>query len=146
MIDSGKANFVFNNVPDGVPVYIVLKHRNSIETWSRYAATSFALLFEEHFLPFTSFLNYSFTSSGSTAHGNNLLLVDTGPNKYAVYNGDVNQDQTIDASDLSQVENDAAVSLSGYVTSDVTGDDFTDAADLSIVENNVALGVSVITP
>ncbi len=65
---------------------------------------------------------------------------------YALYSGDVNQDGTIDAGDLSHVENDAANSLSGYFPSDVTGDDFVDAGDLSIVENNSALGVNAVTP
>ncbi len=59
---------------------------------------------------------------------------------------DINQYGTIDASDLSAVENDATSSLSGYLTSDLTGDDIVDAGDLSIVENNSILGVSVITP
>ncbi|MBK7159810.1 MAG: hypothetical protein IPH77_15065 [Ignavibacteria bacterium] len=58
----------------------------------------------------------------------------------------MNQDGTIDAADISSVENDAANSLSGYESSDVTGDDFVDAGDVSIVENNVALGINVITP
>lgn len=144
--DSGTANFIFNNVPDGVPVYIQLKHRNSIETWSRYSPFSFAILFEDYFLPFTSFLKYDFTLSTSFAHGGNIVLVDTGPSKFAIYSGDVNQDETIDGSDLSQVENDAENSLSGYVQSDVTGDDFTDASDLSIIINNAALGVNAVIP
>ena len=59
---------------------------------------------------------------------------------------DVNKDDIIDGGDLSQVENDAGLTLSGYVSSDVTGDDFVDAADISVVENNVANGVIVLSP
>ncbi|MBK7160943.1 MAG: hypothetical protein IPH77_20965 [Ignavibacteria bacterium] len=48
--------------------------------------------------------------------------------------------------DPSAVDNDAAESLSGYVSTDVNGDDFVDAGDVSIVDNNAALSVSVIAP
>ena len=47
---------------------------------------------------------------------------------------------------LSLVENDVSNSVSGYVPADFNGDDFADASDLSIVENNAAIGVSAITP
>ena len=76
----------------------------------------------------------------------NQKHVDTSPNKYAIYGGDINQDGTIDASDVSSVDNDAYNSLSGYVNTDVTGDDFVDAQDVSIVDNNAFNSVSVITP
>ncbi|MBK7159720.1 MAG: hypothetical protein IPH77_14580 [Ignavibacteria bacterium] len=66
--------------------------------------------------------------------------------KYCIYSGDVNQDGIIDASDLSEVDNDAFNSLSGYVRTDVTGDDFVDAEDVSIVDNNAYNSVSVIRP
>ena len=65
---------------------------------------------------------------------------------YGIYSGDVYQDGTNDASDLSLVENDVSNSVSGYVPADFNGDDFADASDLSIVENNAAIGVSAITP
>ncbi|MBL0108694.1 MAG: hypothetical protein IPP52_15790 [Ignavibacteria bacterium] len=63
-----------------------------------------------------------------------------------MYSGDVNQDGIADATDVSAVDNDAAVSLSGYVKTDVTGDNFVDAADASIVDNNSFYSVSVIRP
>ena len=58
----------------------------------------------------------------------------------------MNQDGTVDASDLSETYNDANNSLSGYVSTDVTGDDFVDATDMSLVDNNTFNSVSVITP
>jgi len=63
-----------------------------------------------------------------------------------MYGGDINQDGIIDAGDVSEVENDAANSVSGYVQTDVTGDDTVDASDVSLVENNAVNSVSVITP
>ena len=86
------------------------------------------------------------TSILSRAYGSNQIQIDNSPVKFGLYSGDINQDGTIDAGDLSGVENDAANSVSGYVSTDLNGDDFVDGSDLSIVENNVALGVSVITP
>ena len=145
--DSGKADFAFSSVPDGVPVFLQITHRNSIETWSRKPSSGFFnILFSTHFQAFTSFLKFDFSLSPGTAFGSNQKHVDTSPNKYAIYGGDINQDGTIDASDVSSVDNDAYNSLSGYVNTDVTGDDFVDAQDVSIVDNNAFNSVSVITP
>ncbi|MBL8008249.1 MAG: hypothetical protein JNJ56_12020, partial [Ignavibacteria bacterium] len=59
----------------------------------------------------------------------------------------VNQDGIIDASDLSLVENDVALSIDGCrMPTDINGDFIVDAGDLSIVENNSTIGLSVITP
>ncbi len=50
----GKSNFAFNNIPTGQSFYIVVKHRNSIETWSSGIQS------------FTSdILNYNFTLTAS---------------------------------------------------------------------------------
>ena len=88
-------------------------------------------------------MQYDFTTSSSQAYGNNLLLMGT---KFTIYSGDINQDEIIDATDLSEVDNDAYNSVSGYVRTDLTGDDFVDAQDLSIVDNNAFNSVSVIRP
>ena len=66
--------------------------------------------------------------------------------KFAFYSGDLNRVGAIDASYLSEVDNDAENSLSDYVKTDVNGDDFVDSADLSIVENNALLGIFVVNP
>ncbi|MBK7253023.1 MAG: hypothetical protein IPI04_03670 [Ignavibacteria bacterium] len=133
--NGGNGNFEFDNTDNFVDYYIQVKHRNSIETWS------------SNTIQFTSQYNsYQFSSAASQAYGDNMIQVDETPVRFAFFSGDVNQDGTIDAADISSVENDAANSLSGYESSDVTGDDFVDAGDVSIVENNVALGINVITP
>ena len=122
--------FTFNNVSNG-NYYIRLVHRNCIETWS---AVPQALS------------NYDLTSSASQAYGNNLKQVDNSPIRFAIFSGDVNQDGTIDASDLSETDNDAFSSLSGYVRTDVTGDNYVDAGDVSIVDNNAYNSVSAVVP
>lgn len=129
---SGNAVLNFPHVSSG-NYYLVVKHRNSIETWSA-AGIYFASGSE---------VNYDFSTLNLQAYGNNMKLKGT---KWCIYSGDTNQDGIVDASDLSSTENDAVNSVSGYVLTDVTGDDYVDADDLSIVENNSTLGVTVIAP
>ena len=86
------------------------------------------------------------SSSVLQAYGSNMIQVEVSPVRYAIYSGDINQDGTVDASDVSDADNDSYNSVSGYVRTDVTGDDFVDAGDVSIVDNNAYNSVSVITP
>ncbi len=133
---AGTGTYTFLNAINGQPYYVELKHRNSIETWS-YTAISFT----------GDILNYNFTDFIIKAYGGNLkLIIGSSPIKYGIFSGDVNQDGTIDASDVSEVDNDANTGLSGYVKTDVTGDDFVDAGDVSIVDNNAFNSVSTVTP
>ena len=128
----GKADFTFNSAANGTPYYIDVKHRNSIETWSA-GGNSFV----------SNSMTYDFTNAATKAYGGNMKLMGT---KWTMFSGDENQDATIDASDLSDADNDALNSVSGYVPTDVTGDDFVDAGDVSIIDNNATISVSVITP
>lgn len=132
---SGTGTFFFPNAQNGKSYYLQLSHRNSIETWS-VITSSFT----------DGSLTYNFSDEITKAFGNNMKLVNIMPVVFAIIGGDINQDGTIDASDLSAAENDASNSVSGYIPTDVTGDDFVDAGDLSIVENNASLGVSAVTP
>ena len=75
-----------------------------------------------------------------------MIQVDNSPVKYAIYGGDADRDNNIDASDISMIDNDASNSLSGYVVSDLTGDDFVDTDDLSIVDNNSYNAIGIIRP
>ncbi|MBK6772349.1 MAG: FG-GAP repeat protein [Ignavibacteria bacterium] len=127
--------FRFSGAPNGT-YFLAVKHRNSIGTWSATGVS----------LTIGSTVNYDMTSSASQSYGNNLIQVDNSPVRYAIFSGDVNQDGIVDASDLSEADNDALNSLSGYVRTDVTGDDFVDAADVSIIDNNSFNSVSVVTP
>ncbi len=111
--------------------YIVVKHRNSIETWS-----SSPQYFEES-------INYDFTSFSSQAYGNNQTPVN---GKYCIFSGDENQDGAIDVSDNIDEFNDANLFASGYVKTDVDGDKFVDASDMIITYNNSLNFVSMISP
>ncbi|MBX7042003.1 MAG: FG-GAP-like repeat-containing protein [Ignavibacteria bacterium] len=132
---SGQATVSFTNVTNGVNYYIQVKHRNSLETWSKTAQA------------FTSgLLNYDFTTAATKAFGDNMKQVDSSPVEFAVYSGDVNKDGTVDATDLSLIDNDATAFAGGYIVTDLTGDNFTDGTDYAIADNNAGNFVSVVTP
>lgn len=133
---NGSATFNFTKAQNNRKYFFNVRHRNSIETWSKSSGVSFA----------ASTASYDFAISASQAFGNNMKQVDTSPARFAIYSGDVNQDGSIEASDISEVDNDAYSSISGYVRTDLNGDNFVDAADLSVVDNNVFSFVSVIRP
>lgn len=129
---NGSGTFNFINAVNGTNYYIVVKHRNSIETWSSSAHS---------FLSNT--LSYDFTSSSSQAYGNNMKMKGT---RWTIYSGDVNMNGVIDGTDLGIVDNDSYNFKSGYIQSDLNGDNLTDAADLSIADNNTLNFVSVVRP
>jgi len=117
--------FTFTNAPTG-RYYIVVKHFQCIETWSRAGGDSLTLNL--------SWYGYNFTTSSSQAYGNNLKLKG---GKYCMFSGDVFQDGFIDGSDLIVIDNDAYSFSSGrFLPSDLNGDGFTDAQDMLIADNN----------
>lgn len=133
ILDSaGNGKFLFNSIGNLTNCYAVFKHRNSLETWS-----SSSVFF------YSDSLNYDFTSSIYKAYGNNLILKGL---KYCIYNGDVNQDRTVDVSDMVYVYNDMTALSSGYLKTDVNGDGFVDVADLIITYNNAINVVTVVEP
>lgn len=114
--------------------YLVFKHRNTIKTWS--AAGGFTYTRGSSF-------SRDFINNIAQTYLSSEKLIDPQP-FYGMYSGDINQDETIDGSDLSLADNGAFAGISGYVAEDVNGDNFVDATDVSIVDNNV--GVSMVGP
>ena len=135
MSSSGTGTFTVSNISNGVPYYIQLKHRNSLETWSDSAKT-FA----------GNSLTFNFTTAGSKAYGSNMPAIDASPLRFGIYSGDVNQEGNVDLSDILLVNNDAGGFVTGYVKTDVNGDNITDLSDLIITYNNSADFVSVEKP
>lgn len=133
---SGSGTISFNNAVNGTVYYLQLKHRNSMETWSKSPGQSFV----------SSALSYDFTTLAAQAFGSNMLQVDASPVKFAIYGGDINADGIVDVSDVSPVDNASLTSLSGYVITDLTGDNFVDVDDVSIVDNNSFSSVSLVRP
>ncbi len=129
-------NFIFRNVRNGLPYFVVVKHRNALETWSA-APVTFV----------NSDASIAFSVDAIYAFGNNEIQVDTSPyNVFAFYSGDVNQDGTIDATDVSLIDNDVQNFVGGYVVTDLTGDNFVDGTDFAIADNNAGNFVSVVRP
>ena len=120
------ASTEFKNASSG-NYYLVVKHRNCVETWSA-SAIAFAK---------GSTSSYDFTDAQSKAYGNNLVSVSSSPERWAIYSGDINQDGYVDPLDLSLVDQDSYNYISGrYLATDVNGDGYVDPLDLSIIDQN----------
>lgn len=105
--------------------YVVVKHRNSVETWSASGVA------------YTkgSTTSFDFTSAATQAYGSNETEVATGV--FGIYGGDCNQDGYVDPLDLSLVDQDSFNYVSGRAgITDINGDGFVDPLDLSIVDQN----------
>ena len=128
----GNGDFSFLNAANAVPYYLVVKHRNSIETWSSIG------------LSFTAdSLDYNFTTASSQAYGNNLKLSGA---EYTMFSGDANQDGFADLTDITIVYNDATAFAAGYIVSDMNGDNIIDLTDIVITYNNSSAFVSIKKP
>jgi uncharacterized protein YjdB len=102
--------------------YIVVKHRNSLETWSSAPVT-----------PVNGLLQYDFTKQINSAYGNNLKPLGS---YFGIFSGDVNQDGLLDGLDMSQIGNKANIFGVGYLPEDLNGDGIIDALDMILLDNN----------
>jgi hypothetical protein len=124
---SGLANVELPNLFRGSNLYISVRNRNSLETWS---ATPVMI---------QDSLIYDFTNSFSSAYsnGNNVPLKLLPGGRLALYGGDINSDGAIDITDLSAVWTATFGSPApAYVATDLTGDGIPDIADISLVWAN----------
>lgn len=112
--------------------YIVIKHRNSIETWS-----SLPLSFSN------STLMYDFSNDDGKAYGNNLKFMQ---DSWVLYGGDVNQDGFITIADVEQADVSSNNFSAGFLVDDTNGDGVIDALDMLLIDNNAALGIEKKTP
>jgi PKD repeat protein len=116
----------------GASYYIVVKHRNSLETWNG-SPVSFG----------AASMSYNFSSAAEQAFGSNLKLVS---GKYVIFGGDVNQDGILDAADMTPMDNDASNFVNGYIATDANGDGIVNAGDVILLQNNASLFVAKIVP
>jgi choice-of-anchor B domain-containing protein len=145
VVDSSKAiidsvsfngSFKFNKASSGT-YYIVLKHRNCIETWSKASGFNYDPM---------KIMSYDFTTSDLQAYGNNLRLVDNSPVMYSMYSGDVNSDGAIELYDIIAIYTSAANFTTGYALCDLNGDRIVNLSDNLIAYNNSSLFVTSIVP
>lgn len=104
--------------------YVVIKHRNHIETWSATPVTFNG-----------TFAYHDFTWAASQAYGSNLVEIE--PGTFAIYSGDINQDENVDLLDATLLETDINGFQYGYFTTDINGDGNVDLLDAPVVESNI---------
>lgn len=122
LLTDGTATCTF--LPSATSSYIVIKHRNALETWSSNPV-SFA----------SGTISYDFSDLASKAYGNNMKEMQTGV--WALYSGDLNSDENIDLLDLLIVEDAIGLFAFGYEPADINGDGNVDLLDLPALEDNI---------
>lgn len=125
---SGNSTFDFPSAVSGGQYYLVVRHRNALETWSTLPVT------------ITTGMSYDFTDAITKAFGSNMRNL--GDGNFAIYSGDVNQDKAINMSDFLSVEGALSLVILGNPVNDLTGDGIVESTDYSLVETNL-LTVSI---
>ena len=119
----GTLSVTFTTAAEG-SYYVAVKGSNVIETWS---ANPQAIG--------TTPLSYDFSSAASQAYGNNMREIE--PGVFAFYQGDINQDGSVDNSDYDQLFPDIENSNFGVVPTDLNGDGAVDNSDTDFIPFNV---------
>ncbi len=125
----GTAGMQFPLSVSGNEFYIAIKHRNSMETWSKIPVS------------FTSNTSYDFSNALSKAYddGVNPPMASMGGSVFAIYGADVNQDGTVDGGDANEIEISANNFDYGYNAADANGDGESGGQDANIAEINANL-------
>ncbi len=128
---NGKCSFSIPGTLTG-SYYIVVNHRNSIETWSA-AAVDFS----------SSSVFYDFSTSITQAYGNNMKSMGS---IFALFTGDVSQDGAVGVPDMTAVDNKSKLFATGYLPEDVNGDGAVGVPDMTLVDNNSKAFISIKKP
>ena len=114
--------------------FIAVKHRNTIQAWTKD--------------PVQCVLStplYDFTTGSDKVMGDNQVEVQTG--KWALFTGDLNQDDFIDGNDFPAFDTDSFNGVNSvYVATDMNGDGFVDGNDFPVFDSNSFNGVSAVHP
>ncbi len=123
-------------VANSVGYYLVITSINHVQTASALANVTFAAGGPPN-------ASYDFTTGQNKAFGNNQT---SGP-PFCFYGGDVNQDGTVDITDLGLIDNDESIFLSGCrLSTDVNSDGTVDVTDGAITENNAFNFIGSVLP
>ncbi len=125
---SGVCNTVFPAATAGNSYYIVIKHRNSIATWSANPV-----------LMNPAGTSYNFSSATSQAFGDNMINDGTGV--FLIYTGDINQDGSVDFNDYPDLDIASSNGVLGYDPNDLNGDASVDFNDYPLIDINSSNGV-----
>jgi hypothetical protein len=129
---NGVSNITYAGEVSGGSYYIVIKHRNSITTWSANP------------VQFSASTSYSFANSDAKAAGNNLANLGSGI--YGIFSGDINQDGSVDFNDYPGLDLSSSNGDLGYLPCDLNGDASVDFNDYPIIDVNSSNGVISVTP
>ncbi|HMS65756.1 MAG TPA: hypothetical protein PKD83_10955 [Ignavibacteria bacterium] len=140
LADNGTIDLTFCGLYNDSCYIYQINNRNHIETWTHDVCEKIDECGEVFNLRNAA----SQAFAGNMAPVLGLFSAGASPTEYAIYTGDINQDGTVDASDLSQVEN--AVGIFDYIPEDVNNDLIVDASDIALVENNSLLSIFAVTP
>ena len=123
---SGTVTTPFTNATTG-KYYIVVRHRNHLETWSKYGVS------------FTggSTTSYDFTTGAGKAYGDNMKQLGS---VWVIYGGDPNQDGDIGALDIPIFI--SQFGTQGYLSCDFNGDDDVTGVDQQILILNYGITVA----
>lgn len=115
--------------------YVIIRHRQSIETWSKNPV-SFA----------GSIINYNFTSAAGQAFGNNMKDLLGNGTVWGLFTGDLNHNGYVELDDVNAVYTASRYSASGYMIEDIDGDGYVEIDDVNKVFINSKNGIGYITP
>jgi hypothetical protein len=129
----------FSGSVNGGNYYLRVTSRNLLESWSGSAV----LITDGMTYDFTDDINKVYPDVNNT----NPQMYEVEPNIWALYNGDVNQDNSIDGIDFNLTEIDNNDFAFGYTyPTDVTGEGSVDGLDFNLLEINVGLFLFVAQP
>jgi hypothetical protein len=126
---TGTATPTFTKVVNG-NYYIVVKHRNHLETWSKLP---------QSFVTGVT-VNYDFTTAATQAFGDNMKQVGS---VWVLFGGDANQDGEVGANDIPIFI--TQFGTQGYLSCDFNGDGDVNGIDVPIFRSNFGLTKAVPT-
>jgi hypothetical protein len=124
--DGSMPCYFYNPQLLGKSCFIVIRHRNTVTTWS---ATPITLVAETL---------YDFSTSASKAFGNNQSDVSGNAVTWALYSGDLNQDENVDLIDGNILDFSTENYEFGYQFTDLNGDGNVDLLDNPVLEENIS--------
>src|SRR5205814_8059358 len=109
-------------------------HRSSVQIWSANPVG-----------PFSANSSYDFSSSPNTAYKKPNANIDplrqVDGSRWAMYAGDVNQDENISLPDFPSLDYGINNGVFGYYVADLNGDGNTDLLDFPVMDANINMGV-----
>ncbi|MFY7885583.1 MAG: hypothetical protein ACOVOV_12170, partial [Dolichospermum sp.] len=135
---AGQASLLFPGGALGNYYYIVVKHRNSVETWSADSV----LIGGTTSYDFSTSVNQAYNDGGA-----NAPLVDDGTGIFLIYSGDITQDGAVDFNDYPDLDSENLLgTYPAYLATDLNGDGITDFNDYPLLDTNNLLGLLLQRP